>query len=172
MAGPCQPRLLPALVFLCSIATPSFADDGKDETERSRIRAVLERAFEAIATQDPAIWHDILVEDGIVVSFRADPAAPGGISKRLQRNVDFLAGLKPDERHFRERFTAEPTILIRGPMAVLWGEYDFRIDGVFSHCGIDSADLAKIEGEWKIVNMMWTVETTDCPTAQEPAPIP
>jgi hypothetical protein len=64
-----------------------------------------------------------------------------------------------------ERWTGEPTILIRGPIAVIWGEYEFWIDGEFSHCGVDSADLVKLEGEWKVANFMWTVERDDCPTA-------
>jgi hypothetical protein len=30
---------------------------------------------------------------------------------------------------------------------------------------VDSADLVKVDGEWKVANFMWTVETEDCPTA-------
>ena len=29
------------------------------------------------------------------------------------------------------------------------------------------ADLAKVDGEWKLVNFMWTVEYEGCPTAPE-----
>ena len=43
--------------------------------------------------------------------------------------------------------------------------FEFWIDGEFSHCGVDSADLVKVDGEWKIANFMWTVEKEDCPTA-------
>lgn len=48
---------------------------------------------------------------------------------------------------------------------MIWGEYEFWIDGEFSHCGVDSADLVKTDGEWKVANFMWTVEKTDCPSA-------
>jgi hypothetical protein len=57
--------------------------------------------------------------------------------------------------------------MIRGPIAVVWGEYEFWIDGKFSHCGVDSADLVKVDGDWKIANWMWTVERNDCPADPE-----
>lgn len=66
-----------------------------------------------------------------------------------------------------ERWTQEPTILIRGPIAVIWGEYEFWIDDEFSHCGVDSADLAEVDGEWKVANFIRIVEREGCPTMPE-----
>jgi hypothetical protein len=43
-------------------------------------------------------------------------------------------------------------VLIRGPIAVVWGEYEFWTDGQFSHCGVDSVDFVKIDGTWKVAN--------------------
>jgi len=54
--------------------------------------------------------------------------------------------------------------MIRGPIAVAWGEYEFLINGTFSHCGVDSIDLVKVDGVWKLANWMWTVEKVGCPT--------
>jgi hypothetical protein len=50
----------------------------------------------------------------------------------------------------------------------VWGEYEFWIDGAFSHCGVDAVDLVKIDGEWKVANFMWTVEKENCPTGPKP----
>jgi len=84
---------------------------------------------------------------------------------RVSNNEKFIADLEPDGHEYEERWTETPTILIRGPIAVIWGEYEFWIDGEFSHCGVDSADLVKVSGEWKVANFMWTVEKENCPTA-------
>ncbi len=72
---------------------------------------------------------------------------------------------RPDGKTYQESFTGEPTVLIRGSIAVVWGEYDFCIDGKFSHCGVDNIALAKVNGQWKIANFIWTVEREGCPTA-------
>lgn len=51
-----------------------------------------------------------------------------------------------------------PTVLVRGPIAVVWSPYEFKIDGQTSLCGIDVFDFVKVEGAWRVANAMWTVE--------------
>jgi hypothetical protein len=83
---------------------------------------------------------------------------------RVANNEVFLAGLEDDGHDNDERWVGTPTVMIRGPIAVVWGEYEYWIDGKFSHCGVDSIDLVKVDGEWKFANFMWTVERTGCAT--------
>jgi hypothetical protein len=61
----------------------------------------------------------------------------------------------------RERYWS-PTVLVRGPIAVVWAPYEFWQDGKTSHCGVDVFDLVKIDGEWRVSNSMWTVEPDAC----------
>jgi hypothetical protein len=56
---------------------------------------------------------------------------------------------------------------MRGPIAVVWGEYEFWINNAFSHCGVDAINLVKLEGGWKIANWMWTVEEDGCSTGPD-----
>lgn len=48
-----------------------------------------------------------------------------------------------------ERFTISK-ILVDGNMASVWVPYQFYYKGNFSHCGVNSFQLAKINNEWKI----------------------
>jgi hypothetical protein len=70
---------------------------------------------------------------------------------------------EPTEDVYLERWIGEPTVMIRGPIAVVWGEYEFFINGERSHCGVDSIDVVKVDGVWKLANFMWTVEPDGCP---------
>jgi hypothetical protein len=151
-----------SLLVVCAIGSVSQAAQAG---EREAILKVVEKAFEAVAARDPQLWRAVLLEEGISLSFRA--GADGAPEMRLIRNGDFIAGTQPDGKTYEESFTEEPTVLIRGPIAVVWGEYAFRIDGEFSHCGVDNIDLVKVDGEWKIANFLWTVERQGCPTAPE-----
>ncbi len=126
----------------------------------------MEKAFAAVHSNNPDDWRAIQLAEGTSLSFRPDPEGrPEELEMQISNNEGFLADLKPDGHDYMERWTGEPTILVRGPIAVIWGEYEFWIDGEFSHCGVDSVDLVKVEGEWKIANFMWTVEKENCPTA-------
>ena len=134
--------------------------------DREAIRAVMDKAFAAVRSNIAGDWREIELAEGTTLSFRPGPEErPDELEMRISNNEYFIADLEPDGHDYMERWTGEPTILIRGPIAVIWGEYEFWIDDEFSHCGVDSADLVKIEGEWKVANFMWTVEKEDCPTA-------
>jgi hypothetical protein len=56
------------------------------------------------------------------------------------------------ERGFR------PTVLVSGPLAVVWLPYDLYVNGSWSHCGIDAFTLVRNAGAWKIAALAWTVE--------------
>jgi hypothetical protein len=47
--------------------------------------------------------------------------------------------------------------------AVVWAPYEFWRNGKTSHCGIDTFDMVKIDGQWRVANSMWTVEPDACP---------
>ena len=139
-----------------------------DEDEREAILAVMDKAFAAVQSQDPDDWRAIQLAEGTTLSFRAHPSGTSGkFEMRISNNEEANFNLTHDGHEYAERWTADPTVLIRGPIAVVWGEYEFRIDGEFSHCGVDSADVVKVDGQWKIANFTWTVEKEGCPTAPD-----
>ena len=149
-------------LYILSAPTNAHAESG----DRQAILALMDKAFAAVRSSIADDWRAFQLAEGTTLSFR--PGAEGRpeeLEMRISKNEDFIADLKPDGHEYLERWTGEPTILIRGPIAVIWGEYEFWIDGEFSHCGVDSADLVKIDGKWKVANFMWTVEKEDCPTA-------
>lgn len=151
-------------VVVLSQSITAFAAPG----DREEILVVMEKAFAAVRSSNPDDWRAIQLSNGTSLSFRPGPEErPNDLEMRISKNEDFIADLKPDGHDYLERWAGEPTILIRGPIAVIWGEYEFWTDGKFSHCGVDSVDLVKVDGQWKVANFMWTVEKDNCPTAPE-----
>ncbi|MDT8449197.1 MAG: hypothetical protein RQ847_03390 [Wenzhouxiangellaceae bacterium] len=152
-------------VFLLSSVAATAQDQASD---RAAILAVIDKAFAAVASGDPKDWRPLLTDQARSLDFVVEP--DGTASPRERSFRDFLATLKPGDRRLFERWLGEPAVLIRGPIAVVWGEYDFWIDGKFSHCGVDTVNLGKFDGEWKIAHFMWTVESEGCETAADPFP--
>lgn len=133
--------------------------------DREDILTLIEKAFDAVSSGNPDDWRAIQLAEGTSISFRPNPnGKPGELQVSISTNEALLAGDAQDDRTHMERWTSDPTVLIRDPIAVVWGEYEYWMDGAFSHCGIDAIDLVKLDGQWKIANWMWTVENDNCPT--------
>jgi len=138
-------------------------------SEREAILAVMDAVFAAVSTGEPDDWRALLLPQGTTISLHPHPdGSPDQTGMRVFTNEVFMAGLRPSGRELLERWTEDPTVLIRGPMAVVWGAFDFWIDGEFSHCGVNAVDLVKVDGDWKVANLMWTTEREGCPTASGP----
>lgn len=60
-----------------------------------------------------------------------------------------------------ERFTISK-VLVDGKMASIWVPYQFYYKGNFSHCGVNSFQLVKINNEWKIQYIIDTRRKENC----------
>jgi hypothetical protein len=136
--------------------------------DRADVLELMDRAFDAVATLDPDDWREIVIPEGRVLSFRPKKdGAPGELEMRSSSQAESLEGLDGTSQGFLERWTEEPVVMVRGPIASVWGEYEFRVNGEFSHCGVNALHLAKTDGAWRIVNWTYTVEFDNCPTAPD-----
>ena len=150
-----------APIVLILLVGKLFAQDH----DRVAILALMEQAFDAVSSNNPDDWRAIQLAEGTSISFRPHAnRRPGELEMRISTNEALAVSGADDDHENMESWTGDPTVLIRGPIAVVWGEYEFWIDGKFSHCGIDSADLVKVDGDWKIANWLWTVEKDNCPS--------
>ena len=60
-----------------------------------------------------------------------------------------------------ERFTISK-VLVDGNMASVWVPYQFYYKGNYSHCGVNSFQLAKLNNEWKIQYIIDTRRKDNC----------
>ena len=133
--------------------------------ERAEVLAVMDKAFAAILSRNPDDWDGIILPEGNVLSFRPHPdGEPGQLQMSLKSNAAQISGVESEGPELVERWTSDPVVMIRGPIAFAWGDYDFWIGGEFSHCGGTAVSFAKVDGSWKIANWAWTVEVDGCPT--------
>ena len=159
---------LPRLALLSPLPITAVS---AEDSEHAAVLSLMDRAFAAVASGDPDDMRAIQLAEGTSLSFRPHPNGhPGELELRVSTNEALLADDSDNSHRYEERWTGEPSVRVRGPIATVWGEYEFRIDGAFSHCGVDAVDLVKLDDGWKIANWMWTVERENCPTAPQGAP--
>ena len=133
--------------------TPLFA---QTSAEKAAVDTV-QKTFDGMAAHHAPTILSTMLPDARLYSTKDDEAPPPSTSA-----ADFAHRIASIKGDILERFTKKPSVLIRGRIAQVWGEYEFLRDGKFNHCGIDSFTLLKTSEGWKISSIGYTTETTGC----------
>ncbi|WP_416306263.1 hypothetical protein [Neptunicella sp. SCSIO 80796] len=147
-------------IIACFLSTASATEV---ETDKQAVLKVADKIFDAVSSGNPDDWRALQLAEGVNIALiRQKDSDNQEYAMRLVTNEAFASKVSPSEHHYIERWTETPTVLLEGPMAVIWGRYEFLIDGKLSHCGIDSIDLVKQDGQWKVANVIWTMLRDEC----------
>ena len=155
-------RLAVTVACLVSVAArPSTAQSAKDS-----VIATVNEFFRAMTARDSAAARRVMTADGIYYAVRSR-----GDSTVINRNTNesFAQTIVTTRDIYLERMW-DPTVLVHGPIAVVWTPYDFHRSGQFSHCGIDAFSLVRSSSGWKIATIIYTVEPTGCAPSPLGAP--
>ena len=79
--------------------------------------------------------------------------------EKIQEFIDAVSKLPAGDADERIQFE---TIKIDGPLAIVWAPYKFYYKGKFSHCGVDSFQMAKTNGTWRIQILIDTRRKENC----------
>jgi serine/threonine protein kinase len=135
---------------------PPNTDAAPDE--EAAVLAAIDGFFESMAARDTATFAALQTPDGMTYAQRLDE----GQWVLLRRSNQQLIKAHEEGIAAVAETYWEPTVMIRGPLAVVWAPYEFRRDGEVSHCGIDVFNMLKIDGRWVLGNATWTVEPDAC----------
>ena len=135
--------------------------------DRAAARALADSALALISRNDFAHLADLMLPEARTFSSRHRD----GEWRYSSRTREEERASKFDGRITERGFA--PTVLVSGPLAVVWMPYDLYINGTWSHCGVDAFTLYKVAGRWQIATLGWSVEQPpSCATHPDGAPRP
>lgn len=128
--------------------------------EGAAVMAPINATFAALAARDGELMRPHVNTGGRVVASVRGLTGTRVSTPGWER---FIGGLQPGPERFEE-IMVDPLIAIDGDVAMVWGEYIFRIDGQISHCGVNHFMLTRRDSDaaWIIDNLTWTQRATDC----------
>jgi hypothetical protein len=127
-------------IFFLLISSFSFAQN----TSEKEIIKPIENLFNAMKSADSLGVKNAFSGSAIMQTFGKNQEI------RTDKVEDFAKQVGASQAgDLDERFTISK-ILVDGNMASVWVPYQFYYKGNFSHCGVNSFQLAKINNEWKI----------------------
>ena len=135
-----------------SVATQAPDAAAARGADRAAARAVADSALALISRGDFTHLADLMLPEARTFSSRQRD----GEWRYASRTREEERATKFDGRITERGFG--PTVLVSGPLAVVWMPYDLYIDGAWSHCGVDAFTMYKVEGRWRIATLGWSVE--------------
>lgn len=129
--------------------------------EKENLKGLIENFFEAFHQQDTvklrSFAHQNIVLQSISVS------AENETKLTTDSYSKFLQGIAsiPDTTKFKEVLHSFE-ISLHGKMANVSTPYSFYLNGEFSHCGVNSFQLIRQDGQWKIIYLVDTRQKTGC----------
>ena len=129
------------------------------QDEATTVMGPVNTVFAAIAASNGELLRPVVREDGNL--FVASVATDGTRKITRRPMTEFISDLKPGGPRLEERLY-DPAIEIDGDVALVWGRYNFYIDGKLHHCGYDHFDLIRESGAWKIANITYSSRRTGC----------
>ncbi|GAB5408331.1 MAG: nuclear transport factor 2 family protein [Balneolaceae bacterium] len=130
------------------------------QTQEQEVQSVIETLFDGMRAGDSTMVASAFSRDAIMQTIANNQA--GEVIKREGNLSQFLTAVgTPHEQVWDERIGGYE-IKIDGDLASAWTPYQFYVGDNFSHCGVNSFNLAKMAGEWKIIYIVDTRRTSNC----------
>lgn len=125
-----------------------------------KIRSTIDQFFEGMASGDSATVHSLFYFNSKMSTvYSASDKSVKVVETKLQQFVTAIS--TPHKEKWEERFK-NLKINISGPMAHIWMDYSFYVDGILSHCGVNSFTMIKTQGRWLILSITDTRNKNEC----------
>jgi|SRR5215203_2337251 len=144
--------LLTATIVVSNIARAQSTEDS--------VKAVVNQLFAAMKGANAVMLKEAFADSAVLQTIRRKQ--DGTFFVQNERVGDFVEQIgKAKKDSLDERITFE-TVKIDGPLAIAWTPYKFYYAGNFSHCGVNSFQLVRINGRWKIQFLIDTRRRQGC----------
>jgi len=147
-------------VFLLSLTSVIFLSTASAQTAEDSVKAAVNKLFTGMRNADAQMVRESFAENAVLHTITRNKEGKLEVKNEpVSEFADFVGQVKKDSAD--ERISFE-TIKIDGPMAIAWTPYNFYFNGSFSHCGVNSFQLVRYEGVWKIQYIIDTRRRAGC----------
>lgn len=130
------------------------------QTAEDSVKNTVNTLFMGMKNADGELLKNAFSDNAILQTISRDKEGKQVVlTEDINDFATSISKLKKDSAD--ERITFE-TIKIDGPLAIVWTPYNFYFNGKFSHCGVNSFQLVRLNGVWKIQYIIDTRRRAGC----------
>lgn len=157
----CWPAFLLAIFILSgsvqaqSVGNVRLAQDAGDS-----VRAAVNLLFTAMKESDAGGIRRAFTDSAILQSIATNREGKViASSETVEAFASIIGRMGKGDADERIRFDV---VKIDGPLAVVWAPYSFYYKGQLNHCGVDSFQMLRVGGVWKIQYIIDTRRKEPC----------
>jgi hypothetical protein len=130
------------------------------QSTEDSVKAVVNNMFTAMKNADSVGLKNTFSEWAVLQTIsRTKEGATTVRTENINEFASFVGKSTKGDADERIRFAA---VHIDGALASVWTPYQFYYKGNFSHCGVNSFQLIRVNGVWKVQYIIDTRRKTDC----------
>lgn len=130
------------------------------QTAVDSVKATIDKLFWAMKSSDAQLLKRCFADSAILQTIAKDKTGNSVVKNEVVADFAKMIGTMPKEAA-DERITYD-IVKVDGPLAIAWTPYKFYYNGQFSHCGVNSFQLVRFNGVWKIQYLIDTRRTQGC----------
>lgn len=124
------------------------------------VKAVVNNMFAAMKNADSVGLKNVFSEWAVLQTISR--TKEGATAVRTENINDFASFVGKSTKGDADERISFGAIHIDGGLASVWTPYQFYYKGNFSHCGVNSFQLVRVNGLWKVQYIIDTRRKTDC----------
>ncbi|HJR41587.1 MAG TPA: nuclear transport factor 2 family protein [Gemmatimonadaceae bacterium] len=152
---------LPAVLLSAAplVSTARAQGSAAGTADRQAVLATIDGFLRGLRTKDTALMARHV---DTLSRFTLLRPGPNGTRVVVVNASQFIRAVSdPGQPAFDEPIR-NAQVNIDADLATVWAEYQVRREGTVTHCGYDAFHLARLGGQWKILNVSDTFRQTGC----------
>lgn len=133
---------------------------GYSQTTEDSVKAAVNKLFDGMKNADAALLMESFADSAVLQTINRN--GNGKVMIRDEKVIEFADQVSKSPKGSLDERIEFGSIKIDADLASVWTPYKFYYNGKFSHCGVNSFQLVRINGHWKIQYLIDTRRRTGC----------
>ena len=145
--------------FLFAVIFIFIANVNAQSAEDS-VKKSVNQLFEGMKNVDPDLIRASFADSAVLQTIVR--GADGKVAIKNESVSAFASSISKQTKGALDEQIQFESIKIDGDLASVWTPYKFFFSGKFSHCGVNSFQLVRVKGSWKIQYLIDTRRRVGC----------
>ena len=148
--------------FFIVLTVMVYGATARAQSAEDSVKAVINSMFTAMKTADPVLLKSSFADSMVLQTISRNKE--GKLIVVDENPADFIGFISKEAPGNADERIIFDVVKVDGPLAIAWTPYNFYYKGQFSHCGVNSFQLVRFNGEWKIQYLIDTRRKQGCKT--------